>query len=231
MRPTAGLFVQVLSLVLSGALVLGASPLEAQGAATQPAVPEKAPEGAPEKAPEPQTAKAPPEASVPSPSAPVPARSGATLSGRLLHPDKRTPLAAAVFHVIGDDGSVRSSAPSDERGRYVLSGVPPGTYILAVVTQDGVFSLESPIGITSAHAFTLDLAAVPAEAAARRVPGVEAPARGFAYILQGNRPGGTTFWKGPKGITLIVASAVALGLAAAGGDNRHEKRPVSPSAP
>jgi hypothetical protein len=100
-----------------------------------------------------------------------------------------------------------------------------------VVTQDGVFSLENPIGITSAHAFTLDLATVPAEAATRKVPGVQAPARGFVYILQGNRPGGTTFWKGPKGITLIVASAVALGLATTGGNNRRESRPVSPSAP
>jgi hypothetical protein len=224
MRPTAGLSVRILSLVLSGALVLGASPLTAQGEG-------ETPPASPEKAPEPQTGKAPAETAAPSPSSPAPARAGATLSGRLLRPDKRTPLAAAVFHIIGEDGSVRSSAPSDERGRYVLSGVPPGTYILAVVSQDGVFSLESPIGITSAHPFTLDLATVPAEAATRRVPGVEAPARGFAYILQGNRPGGTTFWKGPKGITLIVASAVALGLAVAGGDHRHEHRPVSPSAP
>src|SRR5262249_29694836 len=112
-----------------------------------------------------------------------------------------------------------------------LSGVPPGTYILAVVTSEGVFSIESPIGITSAHVFTLDLATVPAEAATRRVPGLDAPPRGFAYILQGSRTGGTTFWKGPKGITLIVASVVALGLAVAGGNNRHENRPVSPSAP
>ena len=232
MRPTAGHSVQVLSLVLSGTLLLGASPLEAQGgAATQPAAPESAPQGPAEKAPAPQTAKTPAEATAPAPSAPPSLKDGATLSGRLLRPDRRTPLQAAVFHVIGDDGSVRTSAPSDERGRYVLSGVPPGTYILAVVTQDGVFSLESPIGITSAHAFTLDLATVPAEAATRRVPGVEAPARGFAYILQGNRPGGTTFWKGPKGITLIVASTVALGLAVAGGNNGHENRPVSPSAP
>ena len=223
MRSTADLSIRVLSLVLAGTLVLRGAPLSAQGAATQPA--------APEKTPEPQTAQSPSDPAAAAQAAPVPLKSGATLSGRLLSPDKRTPLPAAVVHALGADGSDRSSAPSDGRGRYLLPGIPPGTYTLAVVTEDGVFSLENPIGITSAHAFTVDLATVPAEAATRTVPGVQAPARGFAYILQARRPDGTTFWKGPKGITLIVASTVALGLAVSGGDNQHENRPVSPSAP
>ncbi len=135
-----------------------------------------------------------------------------------------------MVHAIAPDGTVHSSTPADTRGKYLLPGLVPGTYRLAVVTEEGLFSLETPVGIVSANDFTVDLATVHAEGASGVVPGVEAPPRGFSYILQRKNQNGTVFWRGPKGITVLVGSAVAAALIFSSA-NDEENRPVSPSLP
>lgn len=161
--------------------------------------------------------------------APLSKKQGATLRGRILRSDRRTPSPAAVLHAIAPDGTVYTASPSDHRGNYALPGLPPETYRLAVVLEEGVYSMENPIGISSANEFRVDLAAVPAESASGRIPGIATEPRGFIYILQGKKGGGTTFWRGPKGITVLVVSAAAAALILSQGN--EEDKPVSPSAP
>jgi len=135
-----------------------------------------------------------------------------------------------VVYAIAPDGMVHSSTPADTRGKYLLPGLVPGTYRLAVGTEEGLFSLETPVGIVSANDFTVDLATVHAEGASGMVPGVNASPRGFSYILQKKDQNGTVFWRGPKGITVLVGSAVAAALIFSSA-NGEENRPVSPSLP
>ncbi|HEV8376443.1 MAG TPA: carboxypeptidase-like regulatory domain-containing protein [Candidatus Polarisedimenticolia bacterium] len=156
---------------------------------------------------------------------------GARLEGKLTGSDRKTPLPGARLHAVSKDGKVFSSAPADARGRYTLPGVPPGAYQLAISTDDGVFILESEVGIASSNAFSLDLATVPAEAATGRVPGIDLEARGFATIVQGKRKeGGRSFWGGPKGIVLLAVSAGAVALILSNSDDPGEDS-VSPSLP
>jgi carboxypeptidase family protein len=161
----------------------------------------------------------------------APAKAGAALRGRVFGSDRKTPVPGAVVHAVRPDGTVTSSAPADAKGNYVLEGIPPGTYSLAVSKGSDVYSLESPIGVTSAHTFSVDLATVPATAAAS-IPGVDGTPRGFCYIVQGKKPEGTSFWRSPKGIIVLASTAGAIGLLlAASGKSNDEESPVSPSAP
>jgi hypothetical protein len=159
------------------------------------------------------------------------AKTGAALRGRVLGSDRKTPVPGAVVHAVRPDGTVSSSAPADAKGNYLLEGIPPGTYSLAVSQGSDVYSLGSPIGVTSAHTFSVDLATVPATAATP-IPGVDGTPRGFCYIVQGKKPEGTSFWKSPKGIIVLASTAGAIGLIlAASGKSHDEESPVSPSVP
>ena len=242
MRGVLSRLTRILSLVLVISLAAGSSwPQETQPAPAKP--PESAPPPqAPPPAPAPpqpgppQTEPAPP-APEPSPevAAPeveaAPAKMGATLEGRVLGSDRMTPVPAAVVHAVGAGGKVISSSPTGAKGKYVLTGLDPGTYVLAVSVAGSVFSLENPVGVTSARTFTVDLATVPAEAA-KAVPGVEGTPKGFCFIVQGRKaPGATGFWWSKKGIIVLAVTAGAIvGILAESG-NGEEQKPVSPSAP
>jgi len=145
--------------------------------------------------------------------------------------DRKSPLPGAQVHAIAKDQTVFSSPPADSKGRYRLKGIPPGNYRLAISTEEGVFSLESDVGISSANDYSVDLAAIPAEAARRGVPGLELAPRGFAAIIQGKAKGGGAFWGSAAGITLMVISAGAIALILTQGNNNDEEMPVSPSLP
>ena len=232
MRGTIPRFCRTLSLFLAVSLAMGwpAWPQETQSApARPPEATQKAPQQPPPPAPAPQTS--PEKAPSGEEKKESPSRADATLKGRVLGADRKTPLPAAVVHAVSTDGTVVSSPPADVKGNYALEGLAPGTYTLAVSTEEGVFSLESPVGVTSAQTFRVDLATVPAEGASFVVPGLAMAPRGFCYIVQGKKPEGTAFWRSPKGIVLLAVTAGAVGLilAMSGGDNEEE--PVSPSAP
>jgi len=161
---------------------------------------------------------------------PVP--NGATLKGKLTGSDRSTPLPGARVHAIAPDKTVYSSAPADSKGRYILPGIPPGTYRIAVSTDEGVFSLESDLGISSANTYTVNLATIQAEAAHATVPGLDLEARGFAAMIQGKTAGGgPSFWASAKGIILLAVSAGAVALILSQSNNSGESSPVSPSSP
>jgi hypothetical protein len=158
---------------------------------------------------------------------------GATLKGKVTGPDRSTPLVGARVHAIGKDGRLVTSAPTDAKGRYQLKGVPPGTYRLAVSTEEGVYTVESEVGIASASGFTVNLATIPAEAARGTIPGIDLAPRGFAAIVNGGKKpaGGAPFWGSAKGIVLMGLSAAAIALILSGADEDEDQSPISPSSP
>ena len=85
------------------------------------------------------------EAVAASEGAPATQKPAAVLRGKLSRSDRKTPLVGAVVHAIAADGNVISSAPADSKGHYDLPELPPGTYRLAVSTEEGVFSVELPV--------------------------------------------------------------------------------------
>jgi len=182
---------------------------------------------------EPEKVQAPPEGpELPPDEDEAPAEApvaGATLKGKVTSADRKTPLEGARVHAIAKDGRVVTSAPTDAKGRYQLQGVPAGTYRIAVSTGEGVYSVESEVGIASASTFTVNLATIPAEAARGTVPGMELSPRGYAAIVNGKekRP----FWGSAKGLILIGVTAAALALILSNSDGDDDMKPVSPSSP
>ncbi|MCI0658060.1 MAG: carboxypeptidase-like regulatory domain-containing protein [Acidobacteria bacterium] len=195
---------------------------------TQPPVQDQELPAPADKPEDPEATPAESEAAAPK----APAPKGATLHGRVTTSDRKTPIPGAQVHAIAKDGNVYSSPPADGKGRYRLTGIAPGSYRLAISTDEGVFSLESEVGISSANDYTVELATIPAEAARGVVPGLNLGPRGFAVIVQGKKQGGGgSFWGSAKGITLLVVSAAAVALILTQGDNSEEESPVSPSLP
>lgn len=217
-RVLSGVLVCLLAFPLSGT----AFPQNAPPPANPP------PQTEPEKSPTPPE-EVPADPDEEAPTAGNAAGAGATLKGKVTGADRKTPLAGARVHAIGKDGRVVTSAPTDAKGRYELKGVPAGTYRLAVSTGDGVYTVESEVGIASASGFTVNLATIPAEAARGTVPGVDLSPRGYAAIVNGkdSKP----FWGSAKGIVLIGVTAAALALILSNADDDEEMKSISPSSP
>ena len=186
------------------------------------------PQAEPEKPqPPPEDSEIPPDVDEAPPA--ESAAAGAALKGKVTGPDRKTPLEGARVHAIAKDGRVVTSAPTDAKGRYQLKGVPAGTYRLAVSTGDGVYTVESEVGIASASSFTVNLATIPAEAARGTVPGMDLAPRGYAAIMNGND--NKPFWGSAKGIILIGVTAAALALILSNADGDEDEKPISPSSP
>lgn len=64
----------------------------------------------------------------------------ASLSGKVFHPDGRTPRAGVVVSLVNEDGTreVRSTPTSDE-GSFVIDDATAGEYHLVVETSEGAF--------------------------------------------------------------------------------------------
>ncbi|HEU5182646.1 MAG TPA: carboxypeptidase-like regulatory domain-containing protein [Candidatus Polarisedimenticolia bacterium] len=214
----SGLLACLLAFPLSGTVF-------AQNAPPPPSPP---PQTEPEKAqapPEPEGDLPPDETEAPAPSVIV----GATLKGKVTGTDRKTPLEGARVHAIAKDGRVVTSSPTDAKGRYQLKGVPAGTYHVAVSTGEGVYTVESEVGIASASNFTVNLATIPAEAARGTIPGMDLSPRGYAAIVNGNDK--KPFWGSAKGIILIGVTAAALALILSNSDGDEDPKSISPSSP
>src|SRR4051812_5586946 len=84
----------------------------------------------------------------------------ASISGRILQKDTRTPVANARVVIASGDVTLRS-AVTDSAGRYRIAGLVAGRYVL-MVTRIGQQLRRMTFDIADAQALTLDLEASPA---------------------------------------------------------------------
>jgi hypothetical protein len=77
----------------------------------------------------------------------VPAHAGgASLSGRVLDTDSRTPRGGVVVALVGADPDVvHRSASTGEDGAFAIADVDPGSYSLLVEAPQGAFLAPEPI--------------------------------------------------------------------------------------
>jgi hypothetical protein len=148
----------------------------------------------------------------------------ASIEGRVFGPDRVTPLPGAVVRAVRGDGvQVYSSLPSDEKGNFSMSNVPPGSYDIVVEMPDGVFLVERTLSISEPKAYSLSLATVPAENVTKKVPAVDKPVKGYAWTLEGKGPKAGGFWRTPGGIAIIAGGAVGLAALALSGGSDNNK--------
>jgi hypothetical protein len=138
--------------------------------------------------------------------------------------DRTTPVQGAVVRAVrGNGAQVFSSLPTDEKGDFALPSIVPGSYDIVVELPDGVYVVEKTLSISEARAYSLSLAAVPADNVEKRVAAVDKPVKGYAWTLEGRGPKAGGFWRTPGGIAIIAGGVVGLvALAASGGDNNKK---------
>jgi len=72
----------------------------------------------------------------------------ATLMGRVLGEDARTPVVGAVVKIqAGDDGDVLSSEPTGADGTFRLRELPPGEYDVVVETAEGAYKVHDNLSL------------------------------------------------------------------------------------
>jgi outer membrane receptor for ferrienterochelin and colicins len=110
----------------------------------------------------------------------------ASVTGLVRSAETSAPLIAAVVQVVAPDGGRVSASLTDQAGRYLISGIPPGTYTLTVsmtgYRTGRVESLPVAGGETASADFDLfvraiDLDPVVVSASRRQERALDAPAR------------------------------------------------------
>jgi hypothetical protein len=138
---------------------------------------------------------------------------GSLITGRIFAADG-TPLVGATLHIYHlASEQVFTSAPTDARGEYTITGLPYGYFDMAVESPDGdfyvgnqVISLE-PSGKAS---LTLTIGPFASDGEqGRAFPGTESVPVGLALVKEKDT-GAAGFWKSPKGYAVIGVSALAL---------------------
>lgn len=148
------------------------------------------------------------------------------LKGKIFKSDGKTSISGATvkaYHIAS--GKIYNSKPSDASGSYELTRLPYGYYDIAVETPDGLFVSTQAINIAPNVKLTISFSLSAFDEKPEewwngkekpQIPAMQEESTGIAKILQ--KKGGKAFWKTGKGVaTILVTSAVAIGLAAAGG--------------
>ena len=82
----------------------------------------------------------------------------ATLTGRILAADAKSPVASAVVKVSRQAGKVVSSPPTRPDGSFTMSELSPGVYEVIVDTDEGLYKVASPLSIEAGKIHTVQLA-------------------------------------------------------------------------
>jgi len=151
--------------------------------------------------------------------------SQATLMGRVLGEDARTPVVGAVVKIqSGDDGDILSSRPTSVDGTFQLHDLPPGDYGVVVETNEGAYKVHDNLAL---EADTTRLVQVSIRKDAT------VAASGGGGVATGGGGGG-----GARAAAPLIGFAVLIvvGLLGTGGDNDQQRTSgdgggVSPSVP
>ena len=90
--------------------------------------------------------------------------SSARLSGRILHAGSSSGVPNAIVKVaLRPDAKVYESARTDAKGSYSLSGLPMGTYDVAVQSTGGLYVSTAPVNLVAGEKRDLSLSIRPQE--------------------------------------------------------------------
>lgn len=129
-----------------------------------------------------------------------------------------------VSNVTGEDGS------------YEISGMPAGSYDVAIDTGGGIFIADNLVDLNQNQRLSVSYSVQPMRPANRKVAGLEPPKgsatpvgsfRGSGDAVGDLTGGARSFWRSPGGIVLI--SVLVVGAALAIGNSGDSN--ASPSAP
>lgn len=125
----------------------------------------------------------------------------ATLTGAVVAAGTREPLRHARLHAGDPASGVVRSAPAGPDGTFVLRGLPPAVYDIAVESDSKLYTVSAPVGLAPGARRSVNVA-VPVSAN-------EGP-EDAGEAARGNR---MNWWNNPATATLFVlAGAVVVGI-------------------
>ncbi len=154
-QPCRGPGILRLILLVTSVMVLaacGPSAPTPEGVSVQTALPTPTAEPTFTPAPSPTKMPQPSPTATPAEPTPTPTPESVVLSGRILDQGTNQPVAGATVRV----GA--ASATTDPEGRYTLTGLPPGQFVLSVTHPDYDPGLSSIFTLAAGQEHSLDLA-------------------------------------------------------------------------
>jgi hypothetical protein len=164
----------------------------------------------------------------------------ASLSGRIVRAGTGSPLQGAVLKLALKDGETTfESGQADSEGQYSLSGIPSGSYDVAVETGGGLYLLSPALALSPGEQRSLSLSLQPDadEPAPKSPPDTPKPAEGDKGGKKGaEQPkaakgkGLVHFLRTPwGGVTLVLGTAAIIGALVHSSDN-SKPATASPSS-
>lgn len=147
------------------------------------------------------------------------AATSASLAGRILSEDARTPLAGVVVHLTGPSSEVIKSDPTTGDGMFTMVDLTPGTYRCVVETSEGMFQVTASLRLEPGQSRSIQLALKKEQ---------QPIAAGVGSASGGGAGGGAAAYGPLIGIGVILGT---LGLASALDSDDKSKSPGSPSEP
>jgi carboxypeptidase family protein len=136
----------------------------------------------------------------------LPASAGAapaSVSGALVRAADQSPLVGAKLHLGNPEtGAILTTAPTDAKGTFALSGLAPATYQLAVETNGGLYVVTTPVRLAPGQTRTLNVA-IAAQATKDDDNDDNKPGAAAA-------PTKTSMWENPLTAALIVLGAAIV---------------------
>jgi hypothetical protein len=82
----------------------------------------------------------------------------ASLTGKILSEDARTPFSGAVVQLTGPSDEVLESEPTGADGAFTLSDLAPGVYRCLISTEDGYFQVTTALKLEPGQNRSIQLA-------------------------------------------------------------------------
>jgi hypothetical protein len=153
--------------------------------------------------------------------------SPATLMGRVLGEDARTPIAGAVVKIQVGDGAILSSEPTTVDGTFRLRDLAPGEYSVIVETSEGAYKVQNNLPLEADVTRLVQLSI-------RKDAAAAAASAGGGGVVSGGGGGG-----GARAYAPLIGFAALLVVGFIGSGSRNDQQQgssdsgggVSPSVP
>lgn len=161
---------------------------------------------------------------------PKPAVPNSQIRGKVLGADGRPAGGVEVlaYHLATEE---TFTATTNGKGEFTLPELPYGYFDMAVRTGEGLYVADqvanvSPTGKNMVE-FRLQTFSASTQADRRAFPGADATPVGLARVLD-QRMVGESFWRSPKGISILSGGGALVLLAFTGGGSEPSASPFIP---
>jgi hypothetical protein len=161
---------------------------------------------------------------------PEPAVPNSEIRGKVLGTDGESAEEAEVmaYHLATEE---TFAATTNGKGEFLMRGLPYGYFDMAIRSADGLYVSNqvanvSPTGKNVVE-FRLQTFSASTESHRRTFPGADEAPVGLAAVIN-QRMVGDSFWRGPKGISILAGGGALVLLAFTGGGSEPAASPFIP---